>query len=116
MTGARDKSDSQAFDVVHGIAERMDLEFTAVARSGIDVTDAQGATQDVANPLLQLVSDAQRIVGCRLRLGGNSCTTDCMKRLEHELEIVATIGKIERLIDQRKIRHDVSNDRVFEHG
>jgi len=32
------------------------------------------------------------------------------------LQIVTAIGEVEGLIDERKIRHDVADDRVFQHG
>ena len=49
VTGTRDESDAEPFDVVEGIAEGVNLKLAAVAGAGIDVTDAQSPAEHLTN-------------------------------------------------------------------
>jgi hypothetical protein len=52
MAGTRDELDTQAFDVVVRIVERVDLQFAAVARASIDRANAQRPAKNVEYFLL----------------------------------------------------------------
>jgi hypothetical protein len=46
MARAGDEADAQAFDVVVGVVERVDLELAAVAGPGVDLADRQRLPED----------------------------------------------------------------------
>src|SRR6202034_3506256 len=58
VPGACHESDAEAFEVVEGIIERVDLKLAAVARACIDVTDAEGPTEHSPDVCLQAVANA----------------------------------------------------------
>ena len=62
------------------------------------------------------VLDAQRLIARGRRLGDHAGAIDLAQRLPHGYRVVPAVGEIEGLIDQRKIRHDVVDDGVLEHG
>ena len=116
MARARDEPDSGTFDVVDGIVERVDLELAAVARAGVDVTYAERAAEHLADLRLQRVAAPKGFVASqagalslsRLNRSGAGCAA--------WLEVVSAVRKVERLVDQRKVRNDVADDRVLEGG
>jgi hypothetical protein len=61
----------------------MYLELAAVAGTGVHVTYAQRATEDVADPLLQFFADAQRGVARGRGFGDDAGAADGVERLQH---------------------------------
>src|SRR5690242_4470297 len=45
MARRRHKADPEAFEIIEGIVERVDFEFAAVARAGINLPNRETATQ-----------------------------------------------------------------------
>src|SRR6266700_3899292 len=60
MTRACNELDSDAFKVVIRVVECMNFQFASVAGSGIDLANAEGATQDVLQILLKLLDHWSR--------------------------------------------------------
>jgi len=63
---------SQTFEIVEWIAERMDFQLTTVAGTSVNGANAQGATQYRENALLQRRYDTQRFISRWRQLGSNS--------------------------------------------
>ena len=118
VPGARDEADAEPFEVVEGIVERVDLELAAVAGAGVDVTDAERTAEHGTNAILQVVANAQALIRLRRLFGDDSDRCNLAQRFQHsgELQIMAAVGEIEGLIDEREIRDDVADDGVLEHG
>jgi hypothetical protein len=55
MPGARYEFYADAFDVVVGIIECLNLEFASIAGAGIDMANAESAAQNISQILLQSV-------------------------------------------------------------
>jgi len=68
----RHESDTEAFEIVEGIVERVDLKLAAVARACIDVTDAECPAEHRPNVRLQTVANAQVFVRLRRWLGDDA--------------------------------------------
>ena len=72
MPRAGDESDTETFEIVEWVAERMDLELATVAGTRVNGANAQCTTQHSENALLQPCCDTQGFVGRWRQLGGNS--------------------------------------------
>src|SRR6185437_2790390 len=70
------------------------------------------------NTLVEALPDSQRVVRGWWRLRDNPNGGDLAQRFQHGcgLQIMAAVGKVEGFIDQWKIRHDVAENRMFQHG
>ena len=53
MSRACDEFDPDAFEVVVGIVERLNLQFASIAGAGIDVANTEGAAQDLPQIFLK---------------------------------------------------------------
>ena len=97
MPGAGHEANAQAFDVVVGVVERVDLEFAAVAGARVDRADAQGAAHDAQDPRLQGVAKPEAGIGIRDGLGDDTHGGDLSQCLQHgrASEVVATVGQVE---------------------
>src|SRR6266480_363303 len=123
MPGACDKPNAEPFEIVDGIVYSLYLELAAVAGAGVDVTDAQRSAQHGPNPILQAVAKTQALIRLRRRLRNDADRGNLTQCFQHKgklvlraLQIMAAVGEIERLVDERKIRNDVADDGVLEHG
>src|SRR6185437_1112023 len=83
VAGARHETNAEAFEIVVGIVERLDLELTAVAGAGIDVADAEGAAENGADALIERVAGAKQLVGFRRRLGEHTYLADLAQCFQH---------------------------------
>ena len=110
MTRTCDEADAEPLEIVDRIAERVDLELTAVAGAGVDVSDAERGAEHRKNALLQLRANPQAVISGRGGLGDDSDRGDLAQRLEHgcRLQIVPAVGEIEGFVDERKIRDELA--------
>src|SRR6266702_6601739 len=118
VAGACDKPNTQPFKVVEGIVDGVDLELAAVARACVDVTDTQRAAKHGTNVVLQAVAKAQGFIRLWRRLGDNADRYNLTECFQHggALQVMATVGKVEGLVDEREVRDDVADDGMLEHG
>src|SRR6185312_11760653 len=121
VPGTRHEADAEALEVVERIVERVDFQLAAVAGAGVDVPDAERPAEQGADALLQGLADAQAVVRLRRGLGGDPNDRNLPQRLQHDcapsvsLEIMAAIGEVEGLVDEREVRNDVVDHRMLEH-
>jgi hypothetical protein len=115
---ACDKPNAESFKVVERIIESVDLELTAVTRAGVDVADAQRAAEHGTNVVLQAIADTQAFICLRRWLGDDADRCNLAKCFQHEgaLQIMAAVGEVEGLVDEREVRDDVADDGMLEHG
>ena len=82
---AGDELDAQAFDVVVGVVERVDLQLAAVARAGVDLPDRQRLAEDREQLGMDLLrGDTQRLAALGRRLGANARVRDLPGDLPHQ--------------------------------
>jgi hypothetical protein len=117
----RHEADTEAFEVVQRIVEGVDFELAAVAGTRVDVANTERPAEHGADLLLERLAHAQAVVRLRRRLGGDPDGRDLSQRLQHEtarvrclLQIMATVGEVEGLVDEREVRNDVVNHRMFQ--
>ena len=116
MARAGDELDAQPFQVVVGIVQGVDLQLAAVARAGVHLADGQRLAQDVEDVLVDALHRLQFVAGReRRRLGADAGARDLSDDLPLSLEVVSRVAEVEGFVDQRKVRHDVADHRVFEH-
>ena len=83
MARAGDELDAQAFEVVVGIVEGVDLELAAVARAGVDLADRQRAAERAQDLGVQALAHAQFVRGRRRRLGYDADLQDLAQGRDH---------------------------------
>ena len=94
----------------------MDLQLAAIAGARVDRPDAQCASEDLEDTRLQrLVALSERLIGRRSGLGDDPDAADLPKCSSTWLQVMPAVGQIEGFVDQRKIRHDVVDDRMLDH-
>jgi thiamine monophosphate synthase len=84
MTGTRDKPDPETFEVIERIVERVDFKLAAIARTGIDVANAERAAEDGANMILQGIALAQALIRRRRSLRDNADRCDLTQCFQHK--------------------------------
>src|SRR5437867_1640025 len=98
----RHKAEPEAFQIIEGIVERVDFEFAAVARAGIDLPNRETATQ--TPPRCSLDAGAQlgqHLLVLDRRCLGQWATHQALEQNSaHEVisEIVTGIGAVERFV------------------
>ena len=78
---------ASSFEVVIRIVQRMDLKFAAVARSCINVANAECASKNSPDILLQYRSITSCAVWGWQRLGQKACSYDTRKGIQHSFLI-----------------------------
>lgn len=119
MSRAGDEMDSQAFQVVVGIGQSVNFEFATVAGAGVNMAYRECSIERREDSASQARrGDAQSLVGLRWSFRSDSRPYDEPDRLVHEclacLQVVPAVTQIERLVDERKVGHDISNYRMFQ--
>ena len=85
MTRAGCELDADRFQVVIGIVQRMDFEFAAIARTGVNVADDERPSDLLEHGVGQLLGrGAQFLVGFRRRFADDSCTKDFSEHRKHD--------------------------------
>jgi hypothetical protein len=69
------KSDTQSFDIVEWITERVDLQLAAVTGAGVNGPNTESSAQYFENARLQRVGNTQRVVTRRSWLRDDPCAT-----------------------------------------
>ena len=69
MARRSDEAQAEALEIVEGVAERVDLEFAAVARARVDMADRQAAAEAGGRRVLDLLGERDEfgIVGVGAR-------------------------------------------------
>ena len=75
-----DEAQAEPFQIVEGVAERMDLEFAAVARTGIDLADREAAAEPPSHLPVEPDTELRELIETDLGPGLGQ------RRLEHVLE------------------------------
>jgi len=74
---AGDELDAEPFDVVVGVVQRVDFEFAAIARAGIDLADGQRLAENGKEFVLDaLAFDAQRAAEFGRRFAADALACD----------------------------------------
>ena len=82
MAGRGDEAQAEAFEIVEGIVQRVDLELAAVARAGIDLADRQAAAEPPARRAIDARGELgeRRVVGAGAALGERRRCTRLSKK------------------------------------
>jgi hypothetical protein len=70
------KPDTEPFDIIEWIVERMDFQLAAVTGAGIDGSYTKRTAEYFENARLQRVNNTKRVVTWRRRLRDDSGATD----------------------------------------
>ena len=84
MARTCDELDSEPFDIVDRVVERVDFQLTTIAGAGIHMPNAQCAPQEGANPLLQNLAYAQLRINRRRGLRHNTYCGNSFDGFEHD--------------------------------
>jgi hypothetical protein len=76
MPRACDKTDTQPFDIIEWITDRVDFQLAAVTGAGVNGPNTECAAEYFEYARLQHVSNPQRVVTRRRWLRDNACATD----------------------------------------
>jgi len=68
--------DTQPFDIIVWIAERMDLQLAAVAGPGVNGPNTERTAEYFQNARLQSVNNTQRVVTLRRWFSDDPCAAD----------------------------------------
>ena len=108
----------EAFNVVERVAERINFEFTAVARTCINLTNAKAAPKLGPRCASKRFGElcGMRCFGCRWRFGQDAADDVFEEEGSQSpgLKIVSSIGTVEGLVAYREVRDDVAFDSGFE--
>ena len=119
MAWRGDELQAEAFQVVEGVVERVDLELAAIAGACIDLADGEAA----AEPPLRRAVEICRKLGkgrfVRPRAAARSAARAARSwkmslRMFGLLEVVARIGAVERFVAEREVGDDVAFDGGFQ--
>ena len=85
MAGRGDEAQAEAFQIVEGIVEGVDLELAAVAGAGVDLADRQRAAEPTARGAVDALRELgeARIVGRGRRLGEGGLEQALEQQLAH---------------------------------
>src|SRR5262245_8867095 len=110
-----DEAQAEAFEVVEGVVERVDLELAAVAGASIDLTNRQAAAEPTPGSAIDARAQlGQRLLaGDRRRLGERTAQEALEQNPTHSLislKVVSGIGTVERLVAEREVGDDIAFD------
>src|SRR5450631_1476251 len=117
MTWRGNKPNTEAFNVVVGVVQRVDFKFASITRSGIDLAYRETAAK---TPPRRTTNRCREFGHCGViwrggLLGEWLAKQTLKKQLAHidlPSKIVARIRTVERLVAERKVRDDI----VFNRG
>ena len=110
-----DEAQAEPFQIVEGIAERVDFQLAAVARTGVDLAYREAAAEPSSRRPVEPEAKLGELIERGLRPGFAQCRPEHVQKqkLAH-LEIVPRIRAVERLVAQREVGDDVAFDDCLE--
>src|ERR1019366_7768862 len=113
-----DKSHAKTLDVIEGIAQGVNFQLTAVARTGVDLANRQAAAKPRAGGLVHLCRERGEFGIGRGSLRERGFQQTFEQSFSHgiRLEIMARVRAVERLVAEGEISDDVPLDRCLEQG
>jgi hypothetical protein len=75
MARRSDKVNTEALDVMDGVIERIDFQLTSVAGAGIDLSDGEGAAEDIVDLGSEAVANPLLTGAARHRIAGKHMVT-----------------------------------------
>ena len=84
MARRGDESEPEAFEIVEGVVEGVDLKLAAIARAGIDLADGEAAAETAPRGRVEVSCKRRHLrVGRRQRLGEGGAGEALEEELAH---------------------------------